>query len=77
MTTYQLAKTLTAEQMEAFTRAGILKSNVSRYVYIYEMWTDLLRSGHSKMEAYDEIGRKCFTCEDNVRKIISYMQKEW
>lgn len=77
MTTYQLTKTLTAEQMETFTRAGILKSNVSRYVYIYEMWTELLRMGRSKMEAYDEIGRKCFTCEDNVRKIVSYMQKEW
>ena len=76
MTTYQLAKTLTAEQMEAFTRAGILKSNVSRYVYIYEMWRGLVSSGMSKTDAYDETGRRCYTCDENIRKIIYKMQKE-
>ena len=51
MTTYELAKTLTHEQVESLTKAGLL--------------------------AYEEIGKKCFTCEENVRKIVGYMQKEW
>lgn len=77
MTTYELAKTMTAEQVESFTRAGLLKANVGRYIYIYEMWTSLLSEGLSRMSAYEEIGRRCFTCEENVRKIVSYMQREW
>lgn len=77
MTTYELTKTLTADQIKTFTKAGILKSNISRYIYIYEMWTSLISRGLSKMDAYDEIGVKCFTCEENVRKIVSFMQKEW
>lgn len=77
MTTYELAKTLTHEQVESLTKAGLLKSNVGRYIYIYEMWITLLEDGFSKMLAYEEIGKKCFTCEENVRKIVGYMQKEW
>ena len=77
MTTYELAKTLTPEQIEAFTKAGIVKSNVTRYIYIYELWIDLLSAGLSKMDAYYQIGQRCYTCEENVRKIICYMQNEW
>lgn len=77
MTTYELTKTLTSDQINTFTKAGILKSNIRRYIYIYEMWVNLIGSGASKMDAYDEIGVQCFTCEENVRKIVSYMQKEW
>ncbi len=77
MTTYELAKTLEPEQIETLTKAGIVKSNIGRYIYIYELWIELLNKGLSRMEAYDEIGKKCFTCEENVRKIVSYMQKMW
>lgn len=77
MTTYELAKTLTEDQVKDFTRAGLLKANVGRYIYIYELWVGLLSDGLTRMDAYEEIGRRCFTCEENVRKIVSYMQKEW
>lgn len=76
MTTYELAKTLTQAQREAMSQAGILSPNLTRYMFIYEMWMSLIEEGKTKTEAYYEIGQRCFTCEENVRKIVYRMQKE-
>ena len=76
MTVYELAKTLGKEQMESLEKNGILAPNICRYVYIYEMWKGLVSSGMSKTDAYDETGRRCYTCDENIRKIIYKMQKE-
>lgn len=76
MTTYELAKTLTPVQREEMSQAGILVPNLSRYMYIYEMWKALIAEGKTKTEAYFEIGQRCYTCEENVRKIVYRMQKE-
>ena len=76
MTTYELAKTLGKEQMESLAKNGILAPNICRYVYIYEMWRDFVSSGMSKVEAYSETGRRCYTSDENIRKIIYKMQKK-
>lgn len=76
MTVYELALTLTPEQRERMTKVGILAASVDRYIYIYELFLEYQARGFSKMESYTEISRKCFTCEENVRKIVQKMQKE-
>lgn len=76
MTVYELAKTLDKKSIECMSKNGILSSNLCRDIYIYELWNKLLASGKSKTDAYYEIGIKCFTCEENVRKIVRKMSRE-
>ena len=76
MTTYELALTLDKEQRARMAEAGILSASIERYICIYEMYLLFLARGLSKMEIYAAISEKCFTCEENVRKIIQKMQKE-
>lgn len=58
------------------SEAGILSASVESYMYIYEMFVQFTADGVSVMDAYAEISRKCYTCEENVRKIIRRMQRE-
>lgn len=76
MTTYELAVSLYPEQRAKMAEAGILSASIERYIYIYELYISLQKSGIAKMEIYSHISQKCFTCEENVRKIIQKMQKE-
>ncbi len=76
MTTYELAISLDPEQRAQMAKAGILSASIERYIYIYELYLSLQASGKSKMETYACISEKCFTCEENVRKIIAKMQKQ-
>ena len=76
MTAYELAKSIPPQDREQYIRAGILYPNINRYIYIYELFQyELARCGVKK-EAYLRVGEKCFTCEENVRKIIQRMSRE-
>lgn len=76
MTTYELAISVPREERNRMVAAGIMSRSIERYIYIYEMFSQSVNSGHSKMDAYAEVSVKCFTCEDNVRKIIQKMNQK-
>lgn len=57
-------------------KAGILSANIERNIYVYELFRRSIEAGRSKMEAYIEVGHKCFISEDNLRKIIRKMSEE-
>lgn len=56
--------------------AGIYSKSIERYIYIYEMFCSLIDEGKAKMEAYTEVSMRCYTSEENVRKIIRMMSRE-
>lgn len=76
MTVYDLASAMPKEQRRQMVDAGLLSPSIERYIYIYEMWLNLLADGHAKMDAYAVISMRCYTSEENVRKIIRKMAKE-
>lgn len=76
MTVYELASSMPKEQRRQMVEAGLLFASIERYIYIYEMWLALLAGGMPKMDAYTEISMRCYTSEENVRKIIRKMSKE-
>lgn len=76
MTVYELATSIPLERRKMMTDAGILNASAERYISIYEKFLQLQARGVSKMESYAEVSRECFTCEENVRKVIQKMQKE-
>ena len=57
-------------------RAGLLSPDTERNIYIYELWLSLIAQGVRKMDAYTNISERCYTSEDNVRKIIKKMCAE-
>lgn len=75
MTVYELAISMPKEQRRQMTSAGLLFASIERYIYIYELWLSLLCGGMSRMDAYTEISMRCFTSEENVRKIIRKMSR--
>lgn len=74
-TVYELAVSMPKEQRRQMVGAGLLSPSIERYIYIYEMWLGLLRDGYPKMDAYTAISMRCYTSEENVRKIIRKMSK--
>lgn len=75
-TVYELAASMPKEQRRQMVGAGLLAPSIERYIYIYELWLSLLRDGYAKMDAYTAISMRCYTSEENVRKIIRKMSKE-
>lgn len=75
MTTYELAKSMKETDLARFERAGIVSRNIRRYVYIYEQVQKEIKAGHSKREAYSIVGERCFTCDENVKKIVQKMER--
>ncbi len=76
MTVYDLAISLPADTRRMLVKAGILSGNIERNIYVYELFQRCLASGMAKMDAYIEVGRKCFVSEDNLRKIIRKMSED-
>ena len=76
MKLYELAISVPKELREKMIHAGIFSKSIGRYIYIYEMFTQLTGKGMPKMDAYMQVSAKCFTCEENVRKIIQKMSTE-
>ena len=76
MTVYELAITLPPETRKLLAKAGILAGNIERNIYVYELFQSCLTSGMAKMEAYIEVGRRCYISEDNLRKIIRRMSED-
>lgn len=76
MTVYELAISMPKEQRRQMTDAGLLFASIERYIYIYEMFMSCINVGYSKMDAYTAVSIKCFTSEENVRKIIRKMSKD-
>jgi hypothetical protein len=76
MTVYELATSIPPEQRRMMTDAGILNASTERYIAIFEKFAEFRASGLSKMESYAEVSHSCFTCEENVRKIIKRMEKK-
>ncbi|MBQ2796370.1 MAG: hypothetical protein IJF01_01385 [Tidjanibacter sp.] len=73
---YDLAISVPEDLREKMIQAGIFSKSIGRYIYIYEMYTQLTGNGMPKMDAYVAVSAKCFTCEENVRKIIKKMSAE-
>lgn len=76
MTVYELAISLPPEARKMLAKAGILAPNIERNIYVYELFKGCIDAGVPKMEAYLEVGRKCYISEDNLRKIIRKMSEE-
>lgn len=76
MTVYELAKSLPDETRRLAAKAGILSPSIERYMYIYEQFHEAIGEGLSKMEAYAVLSQKCFTSEENLRKIIRKMSSD-
>lgn len=76
MNAYELATSVPRERRLQMAEAGIFSKSIERYIYIYEMFQRLIDDGQPKMEAYIEVSMRCYTSEDNVRKIIRMMNRE-
>lgn len=76
MTAYELAISIPKERRQQMAAAGIYSKSVERYIYIYEMFLRLIDEGKPKMEAYMVTSMRCYTSEDNVRKIIRMMSRD-
>ena len=76
MKLYELAISVPKDLREKMIQAGIFSKSIGRYIYIYEMYSQLTERGVPKMDAYMAVSIKCFTCEENVRKIIQKMNTE-
>lgn len=72
-TLYEIAISFPKEKRKEMAEAGFISPNIERYIYIYEMWLTLLSQGMRRMDAYTTISERCYTSEDNVRKIIQKM----
>ena len=75
MTRYELIKSVKPERLETLIRARIISDKYKRYVYIYEHFLSLRAKGLKKLDAYMNTGGACFMNEDNVRKVIRYMEE--
>lgn len=76
MTVYDLAKSLPVEVRRKLAEAGILAPNIERNIYVYELFQGFIKAGKPRMEAYIEVGQKCFISEENLRKIIRKMSED-
>ena len=76
MKRFELIKSVPKEQLNKLIDSGIISNKYVRYMLIYNEIESLLRSGVKKMDAYIKVGAKCYTDEDNVRKIYRYMCEE-
>ncbi len=76
MTIYELAISIPRDKRESLAAAGVLSGSVVRHIYIYEMFMRALRRGAGRMDAYAEVSARCFTSEENVRKIVRRMSRQ-
>lgn len=75
-TAYDIIISIPKEKRKEMARAGLLSPDTERNIYIYELWLSLIAQGVRKMDAYTNISERCYTSEDNVRKIIKKMSAE-
>lgn len=76
MTVYELVKTLNEDSRSRLMSAGIISRSVEKHIAICELFINLTREGMPRMQAYSEISERCFTSEDNVRKIVQKFCRE-
>lgn len=72
-TLYEVVTAIPKEKRKEMVRVGLIKPDIERNIYIYELWLSLLSQGVRRMDAYTTISERCYTSEDNVRKIIQKM----
>lgn len=72
-TLYETAIAIPKEKRKEMAQVGLISPSIERYIVIYELWLELRRGGMRKMDAYTTISERCYTSEDNVRKIIKKM----
>ena len=76
VTVYELALTIPRLARDRLAAAGVLSGSLSRHLYIYEMYQGIVCRGVGRMDAYAEVSARCFTSEDNVRKIVYRLSRE-
>ena len=76
MKRYELIKSVPAEKLSKLIDSGVISPKYIRYMQVHSAVETLLRKGVKKMDAYIQVGAKCYTDEDNVRKIYRYMCEE-
>ena len=72
-TLYEVVTEIPKEKRKEMARVGLISPSIERNIYIYELWLSLLSQGVRRMDAYTTISERCYTSEDNVRKIIQKM----
>lgn len=70
MTVYELARKIAGPDLDRLMQAGLVNRTTGRQLQIYEMFSEQVRRGVSRMQAYTNIAEEYFTSEENVRKII-------
>lgn len=75
-TLYEMAISIPKEKRREMAQVGLISPNIERYIVIYELWLSLRQQGVRRMDAYTSISERCYTSEDNVRKIIQKMGAE-
>lgn len=76
MTTYELAISIPKEQRDRMVASGLLPRSVERDIYIFELFRRFVADGIPKMDAYTRVSIRCYTCEENVRRIVRRMNRE-
>lgn len=72
-TLYETAIAIPKEKRKEMAQVGLISPSIERYIVIYELWLELRRNGMRKMDAYTTVSERCYTSEENVRKIIKKM----
>lgn len=73
MKRYELIRTVSAEKLAKLIESGIISRKYIHYMQVHSAVETLLKQGVKKMDAYIKVGARCYTDEDNVRKIYRYM----
>lgn len=76
MTTYELATSIPRERRDRMVASGLLPRSIERDIYIFELFGRIVADGSPKMDAYTRVSIKCYTCEENVRRIVRRMNRE-
>lgn len=77
MTAYEYCRTLGDSVLCDMERAGLIRPEIRRYVYIYGQVLTRLKEGQGRVEAMEQTGEQCYTSYGNIRKICRMMEADF
>lgn len=76
MRVIDILRAMDPQRRRALASLGIFPASIERDIQICDLMDGYAEKGLRKLDAYAEIGRRCFTCDENVRKILRRMNAE-
>lgn len=77
MTAYEYCKRIGDTVLSDMERAGLIRPEIRRYVYIYAQVQERLAEGLGRVEAMEQTGEQCYTSYGNIRKICRMMEADF